>query len=77
LSLRDNPLVLRFVRDMTYDPPSLLELAARVVKVNKIPYDDQDLAWNLREYLSTARRCVNPKCAGITTIRSPRAHHFH
>ncbi|XP_057192692.1 leucine-rich repeat-containing protein 58 isoform X2 [Triplophysa rosa] len=32
LSLRGNPLVVRFIKDMTYDPPSLLELAGRTVK---------------------------------------------
>ena len=36
LSLRNNPLVVRFVQEMTYDPPSLLELAGRVAKVKKL-----------------------------------------
>ncbi|CAG0919088.1 unnamed protein product [Notodromas monacha] len=65
LSLRGNPLVLRFVRDMIYDPPSLLELASRVVKVHRVPFEEQDLPRTILEYLSTARQCVNPKCAGV------------
>ena len=38
LSLRGNPLVRRFVRDLTYSPPSLLELAGRVVKVGSVDF---------------------------------------
>lgn len=68
LSLRDNPLVVRFVSDMTHDPPSLLELAARVVKTNDIRYDDQDVPRNLLEYLDSAHRCVNPKCKGVFQV---------
>ncbi|XP_032679963.1 leucine-rich repeat-containing protein 58 [Odontomachus brunneus] len=65
LSLRDNPLVVRFVSDMTHDPPSLLELAARVIKTNNIRYDDEDVPRNLLEYLDSAHSCVNPKCKGV------------
>ncbi|WAR05284.1 LRC58-like protein [Mya arenaria] len=36
LSLRNNPLVARFVQDLSFDPPSLLELAGRVVKIEKV-----------------------------------------
>ena len=32
LSLRENPLVMRFVREMAFKPASLLELSARVIK---------------------------------------------
>lgn len=65
LSLRDNPLVVRFVRDMMYDPPTLRELAARTVKTYKIPYCEGDLPSTLVSYLSSACRCVNPKCKGV------------
>lgn len=69
LSLRDNPLVTRFVnscaRDLMYNPPTLLELAARVINLKKLPYTSQDLPRNLVHYLSSGQRCVNPKCKGM------------
>jgi Leucine-rich repeat (LRR) protein len=65
LSLRNNPLVVRFVQDMVNDPPSLLELAGRVVKTKSIQYGKDDLPRNLIEYLESAQSCVNPKCKGI------------
>lgn len=65
LSLRDNPLVVRFVLDMVYNPPSLLELAARAVKLKNVHYKADDLPHNLQAYLRTAHRCVNPKCKGV------------
>lgn len=64
LSLRDNPLVVRFVSDMTHNTPTLLELAARVVKTNEIPYREEDLPRNLIEYLNSGHRCVNNRCKG-------------
>nr|XP_006132963.1 leucine-rich repeat-containing protein 58-like [Pelodiscus sinensis] len=64
LSLRGNPLVVRFVRDLTYNPPSLLELAGRTVKIRNIPYAPSDLPGNLVRYLSLASNCPNPKCGG-------------
>ncbi|XP_046431399.1 leucine-rich repeat-containing protein 58 [Neodiprion virginianus] len=65
LSLRDNPLVVRFVSDMTHDPPSLLELAARVIKINNIHYGKEDLPKNLTDYLNSGHCCVNPNCKGV------------
>lgn len=69
LSLRDNPLVTRFVnscaRELMYNPPSLLELAARVIKLKKVEYTYQDLPQTLVTYLSNGQRCVNPKCKGM------------
>lgn len=65
LSLRGNPLVVRFVRDMTYDPPSLQELAARCVKTHRIPFSREDVPESLLFYLDSAQRCVNPKCKGV------------
>lgn len=64
LSLRGNPLVVRFVKEMTYDPPSLLELAGRTVKSRNIPYHPHELPANLLRYLDLASKCPNPKCAG-------------
>lgn len=65
LSLRNNPLVNKFVQDMTYEPPTLLELSGRVVKIEKVKYSKEDLPSNLRKYLSSAQRCVNSKCKGV------------
>lgn len=64
LSLRNNPLVCRFVKDFTFDCPSLLELAARAVKIHRVPFTNDSLPKCLQDYLSTARRCVNNKCKG-------------
>lgn len=55
---------MRFVQDMTYNPPTLLELAARRVKIKNIPYNVEELPFTLVAYLSSAKRCVNPKCKG-------------
>ncbi|CAF1417101.1 unnamed protein product [Adineta steineri] len=65
LSLRNNPLVVRFVRDLTYDVPTLKELAGRTIKLHKICYDDQSIPRSLIEYLNAAKSCLNPKCKGV------------
>lgn len=65
LSLRDNPLVVRFVSDMTHNPPSLLEIAARVIKTNDIGYNETTIPRSLVAYLNNGHRCVNPKCKGV------------
>ncbi|XP_063708295.1 leucine-rich repeat-containing protein 58 [Culicoides brevitarsis] len=65
LSLRDNPLVKRFVQDMTLNPPSLLELAGRAVRFSGLKPSAADIPWTLVEYLSCANCCVNPKCRGV------------
>ncbi|KAG8130144.1 hypothetical protein E2320_016736 [Naja naja] len=65
LSLRGNPLVVRFVRELTYNPPSLQELAGRTIKTRNIPYVANDLPGNLLRYLSLASNCPNPKCGGV------------
>uniref|UniRef100_A0A6I8PIG0 Leucine rich repeat containing 58 n=1 Tax=Ornithorhynchus anatinus TaxID=9258 RepID=A0A6I8PIG0_ORNAN len=65
LSLRGNPLVVRFVRDLTYNPPSLLELAGRTIKTRSIAYTPRDLPENLVRYLDLASNCPNPKCGGV------------
>ncbi|CAI5446765.1 unnamed protein product [Caenorhabditis angaria] len=66
LSLRNNPLVHNFVYNMTIDPPSLKELAGRMVrqKMHKIPLREY-LPLELIDYLHSACQCVNPKCKGV------------
>ena len=64
LSLRNNPLVVRFVRDLTYDVPTLKELSARTIKFHQINYDDRSIPKILVEYLNSAKSCLNPKCKG-------------
>ena len=64
LSLRNNPLVVRFVRDLTYDVPTLKELAGRAIKLHRIAYNDQSLPKSLVEYLNAAKSCLNAKCKG-------------
>lgn len=64
LSLRENPLVVRFVQEISLNPPSLLELAARVVRTASVPYERNDLPRIMHDYLDTANCCVNPKCQG-------------
>lgn len=64
LSLRDNPLVVRFVSDMTHTPGTLLELAARAVKVHDLPVRPGDIPHHLICYLQSGHRCVNPRCKG-------------
>ena len=67
LSLRDNPLVNRFVSDLNFSAPTLKELAARVVKINEavVEYSPETLPRSLCEFLRTAKQCVNPRCAGV------------
>jgi hypothetical protein len=65
LSLRNNPLVVRFVRDLTYDVPTLKELAGRTIKLHKIPYDEKSIPKMLADYLNSAKSCLNPKCKGV------------
>ncbi|XP_030381826.1 leucine-rich repeat-containing protein 58 [Scaptodrosophila lebanonensis] len=65
LSLRDNPLVVRFVQDMALNPPTLLELAGRIVKSSGQRPGPGDLPRTLIEYLNSANCCVNPNCKGV------------
>ena len=55
----------RFVEEMTYEPPCLLELAGRVVKTKNVKYSPEELPACLVEYLDSAQHCVNPKCSGL------------
>lgn len=65
LSLRGNPLVVRFVEQMSFEPPRLLELAGRAVKGAELSYSPGDLPGSLQRFLDSAKRCVNPKCKGV------------
>ena len=69
LSLRNNPLVVRFVRDLTYDVPTLKELAGRAVKLHRVAYDDTAIPRCLLEYLNSAKSCLNAKCKGSSRQR--------
>jgi len=66
LSLRNNPLVSRFVNNVQFKPPSLKELAARIVRISleEDSYLDKVPPILLR-YLRSATTCVNPKCKGV------------
>ena len=68
LSLRNNPLVVRFVQSMTYEVPSLMELAGRTIKLAHIPYKKQFIPSSLDHYLKSANKCVNPRCKGELTL---------
>lgn len=48
----------------TSHPVTLLELAARSIRMNEVPYGPADLPRSLAEYLQSANCCVNPKCRG-------------
>lgn len=63
LSLRGNPLISRFVRDLTYSPSSLLELAGRQVVASNL--DRSNLPRQLKQRLTTAKCCPNPACSGV------------
>jgi len=65
LSLRDNPLVVQFVREMVFQPTSLVELAARVIKVHDVPYEDWEVPSHLARLLKCSHNCVNPTCKGV------------
>lgn len=51
---------------MTLTPASLLELAARTIKLYEIPFEKGDMPVHLESYLDSGHRCVNPKCKGKT-----------
>jgi len=70
LSLRNNPLIDKFVRKRvtegrTHAPPTLFELACRAIKMNDIKYTSEDLTPNMIEYLDNAHKCPNINCPGI------------
>ncbi|XP_063688400.1 leucine-rich repeat-containing protein 58-like [Bolinopsis microptera] len=62
LTIRQNPLVQDFVRKLPVGPPSLQEVAGRVIKNNDIYYSSETLPQPLVDYLNSAKRCVNPQC---------------
>ena len=68
LSLRENPLVVRFVQDISLTPPTLMELAARTVRSAALEYTEEEMPNTLVDYLQSAHCCVNPKCSGKSLI---------
>mmetsp|Transcript_5919 Transcript_5919/g.15065 ORF Transcript_5919/g.15065 Transcript_5919/m.15065 type:complete len:427 (+) Transcript_5919:102-1382(+) len=66
LSLRGNPLVTDFINDeQSSSPLSLKEIAARAILNHDVPYGAAQLPGDLLHFLQSARRCNNPKCAGV------------
>lgn len=63
LSLRGNPLINRFVRELAYSPPSLLELAGRAVINNKQSFERAPR--EIISRLQSAKCCPNPACGGV------------
>ncbi|KAI6218172.1 hypothetical protein M3Y99_01727500 [Aphelenchoides fujianensis] len=64
LNIRNNPLITKFVDDIVLEPPTLKELAARIVKL-RLSAHVHLLPAHLQAYLRTANQCVNPKCKGV------------
>jgi Leucine-rich repeat (LRR) protein len=64
LSLRNNPLVTKFVNDISFDPPSLKELAARIVKIN-VPSEEVRSTMLPRE-VNTYLRSANQPALSIS-----------
>ena len=52
------------MRDLTYNVPTLKELASRTIKLHQIKYDEKLIPKYLVDYLNTAKSCLNPKCKG-------------
>jgi len=71
LSLRGNPLVTDFINDDSSSQPlTLKEIAARAVLNYSVPYHNAGLPRDLLTFLRSARRCNNPKCAGVYFTQS-------
>lgn len=62
-------MVVRFVQEISLHPPTLLELAARVIRTSNVPFEPHELPKSMHDYLNTAHCCVNPKCKGTFEIR--------
>ncbi|PAV84723.1 hypothetical protein WR25_10144 [Diploscapter pachys] len=66
LSLRNNPLVQRFVHTVEIQPPTLKEMAGRIVRMKMAKVDLRNkIPRELLSYLASANQCVNPKCKGV------------
>ncbi|KAI6218231.1 hypothetical protein M3Y99_01721300 [Aphelenchoides fujianensis] len=63
LNIRNNPLITKFVDDIVLEPPTLKELAARIVKL-RLNAHVHLLPAHLQAYLRTANQCVNPQMQG-------------
>lgn len=61
--IRGNPLINRFVRELAYSPPSLLELAGRAVINNKQSFERAPR--EIISRLQSAKCCPNPACGGV------------
>lgn len=57
-------MIVRFVQEISIHPPTLLELAARIIRTANIQFEPNELPKSLQDYLNTAHYCVNPKCKG-------------
>ncbi len=68
--------MVRFVRDLTYDVPTLKELVARTIKLHKVSYDDKSIPKSLVDYLNSAKSCLNPKCKGLIPLFPPSIFSF-
>ena len=63
---RGNPLINRFVRELTYSPPSLLELAGRSVVTNNLQNSTHiNPPREIISRLQSAKCCPNPECGGV------------
>ena len=51
LTLKSYWTLLQFVREMVFQPTSLVELAARVIKVHDVPYEDWEVHMIANGYL--------------------------
>lgn len=49
---------------MSFEPATLTELAARIVKLKMSKFCHL-LPCHLRSYLGSANHCVNPQCKGV------------
>ncbi|CEF71389.1 Leucine-rich repeat and Leucine-rich repeat, typical subtype-containing protein [Strongyloides ratti] len=66
LSLRNNPLVRKFVDNLMLTPPSLKEIAARIVRKKvDMKMAEEILPYDLIKYLNSAHECLNPHCTGV------------
>lgn len=63
--MRNNPLVIRFVRAQSTSLPSLQELTGKTIKSNNISYSLDTLPPTLVKFLNSAKKCVNPNCCGV------------
>lgn len=61
---------MRFVSEMTYNPASLLEMSARIIKSHNIHFTPGEIPSTLINYMRSAHHCVNPNCKGNKSTSS-------